>query len=115
MRPDSLVGHEFFLAFVGTSPEFRAWEGLTALLGFTDDAYHVRFLTTHPEVPAEHRGRWTLGSSGETTLSWTAEETTGLPGNWRFTFGFADATVGTFTSGPTQGAGQAPGIFLMTR
>ena len=115
MRPDSLVGHLFFLAFTGTTPEFRAWEGLTALLEFTPDEYTVRFLTTHPEVPPEHRGRWTPGPAGENTLSWNAEETTGLPGNWQFTFDFVGSTVGTFTSGPSQGVGQAPGIFLLKR
>lgn len=115
MRPDSLDGHEFFLAFTGTTPEFRAWEGLTALLEFTGDRYAVRFLTTHPTVPPEHRGAWTPGPAGDGTLSWIAEETTGLPGQWNFAFGFAGATVGTFTSGPTRGGGQAPGIFLMKR
>ena len=113
LRPESLAGHRFFLAYTGTTPEFRAWEGLTALLEFSADRYAVRFLTTHPEVPREHSGTWTPGPAGPTTLSWNAEEEQGLPGSWVFTFEFASPTVGTFVSGPKAGAGQAPGIFLL--
>ena len=113
LRPESLAGHQFFLAYTGTTPEFRAWEGLTALLEFSADRYAVHFLTTHPEVPREHGGTWTPGPAGPTTLSWNAEEEEGLPGSWVFTFEFASSTVGTFTSGPADGAGQAPGIFLL--
>ena len=113
LRPATLAGHRFFLTYTGTTPEFRAWEGLTALLEFSTDRYAVRFLTTHPEVPREHGGTWTPGPAGPTTLSWNAEEEQGLPGSWVFTFEFASPTVGTFTSGPKVGPGQAPGIFLL--
>ena len=64
-------------------------------------------------MPPEHAGEWSAGEAGETTINRNAEETTGLPGHWHFAFGFAGATVGTFTSGPAQGAGQTPGLFLM--
>ena len=115
MRPDSLNGRRFFLAFTGTTPEFRAWEGLTATVEFSADEYLVRFLTTHPEVPPEHRGRWSPGPAEANALSWNAEETSGLTGPWTFRFEFLAPTVGTFSSGPQAGAGRAPGIFLLQR
>ena len=110
MQPDSLDGREFFLALTGTTPEFRAWEGLTAVPEFTADRSTVRFPTTHSAVPAEHRGGGTLGPPGDGNLTWTAEETRGFPVQWTFAFGFVDATVGTFIGGPEHGSGQASGI-----
>ena len=65
------------------------------------------------DLVREHGGTWTPGPAGPTTLSWDAEEEEGLPGSWVFTFEFASRTVGTFTSGPREGTGQAPGIFLL--